>query len=187
MTIEPTDRRRVRITLDEEDMRFLGVTYAELMTGGPSLAPVLRKLLAAAREQAGFETRDKKLLIELYPAQDGGCVLCFTGIDAAAGRYRIKGERLAPCLFRFEDADALVAGCRAVYRQMSHRVLCSSLYYLRGFILCVRPLDTPPSQVFSLLGEYARCIGKGRLLEAVVGEHAKTLREGDAIDALAAP
>lgn len=186
MTIQAVDARRVRITLSAEDMQALGVSYQELLFGGDRIGPALIRLLAAAKEQVGFRCEAEKLFIEVYPLEEEGCILYFTGLRRPA-RYRVKESGILPRLFLFRDADTLCSACRAVYRRMSHRVWHSSLYRLdRGqYVLSVYPLDSPRSHVLCLLGEFGEYIGQGRLLESVIREHAALLRENDAVEVLA--
>lgn len=185
MKIEAVDAHRLRMALDAQDMQALGLTYQALLSGQKETGRTLMKLLAAG-ERAGFCCKAEKLLIEVYPFEKGGCVLYFTGLQRTV-RYRVKENGILPRLFWFQDADALCAACRAVYRQLSHRMLCSSLYGLEngGYILSVCPLDGPHSHILSLLYEFGEYKGQGRLLESIVREHAALLREDDAMEVLA--
>ncbi len=189
MEIKPVDPHRVRIALDAADLRRLGIDYRDLIEGSPALGPVLGSLFQLAARRAGFSDTGRRILIEVYPAPDGGCMLCFSGLGDTPVRYRPLWESLEPCLFAFEDADALFAGCRALWRLMPGKSGVSSLYWAGwagAFILSVCPQELPPGRVCTLLGEYARLIGRGRLREAVLKEHACLLCGENAVAALAA-
>lgn len=186
MDIHPVDPHRVRIALDAADLRRLGIGYRDLIEGSPEIGPALRTLFHLAVRQAGFSDAGRRILIEVYPAPGDGCMLCFSGLGDAPIRYRLLPESLGPSLFAFPDADALFAGCRALWRLMPGRIGASSLYWDGGFILSVSPQELPSGRVCTLLGEYARPIGHGRLREAVLREHACLLCGEDAVATLAA-
>lgn len=187
MTIEKIDARRVRIALTAQDMQALGITQAALSLGGEMLSSALTRLLTLASEQEKFDCPRRRLLIEAYPAAEGGCVLYVTGMSGPRRfrRYRLKNQGIIPYLVRFDSAQALIDGCRAVFHRMSHRIFQSSLYYQSGFVLCVRTLDMPPSRVLTLLGEFSHPLGRGPLFERMFAEHARLIREQDAIDCIA--
>lgn len=198
MLIKLLDQQRVRVHLNEQDMQRFGLSSQALfctaslspdetaLYTGRILGKPLCRLLDAVSSQTGFDYDGKKLFIEAYASAQGGCVLLFTALREARTRYRIKTDSLSPYLFAFEGPDALFAGARAVFCSLSHRVLCSSLYYTRAgiFVLSLRPLDAPQSLAVQLMREFGRIVGRGAATEAVVREHAKALREGDAIEVL---
>lgn len=187
MKIEAVDARRMRITLSMQDMQALGLTYQALLLGEDRINGALRSLLQAG-EQAGFCCRAEKLLIEVYPLWEEGCILYFTGLRRPV-RYRIRERVIWPRLFLFQNADDLCSACRAVCQRMSQRVVHSSLYRLKEgrYILAVCPADGPRSPLLCLLREFGEYMGKGQLLEAVIREHAVLLREGDAVHAFSRP
>lgn len=200
MLIELIDQFRVRVILDDPDMEALGISYADLLFGTDTLGPALRQLLLRVCTQTGFDPRQRKLLIEVYPGETGGCILYFSalnplsassstntssGSSTSPARYRIKERNIAPYLFRFQDADTLINACRSVFTHMSQRVLRSSLYYLGGYILSVTPLDGSENGSVHLLKEYADCLGRSAILEAVIDEHGKALCPQNAVGKLA--
>lgn len=183
MTIQPIDRRRARVTLSAGDLEQLGVTRGELLSGSPKQAPILLKILELACLRAGLRP-DGQIFIEAYPDEEGGCILYYSVLRSKPSRYRICGENHSPYLFRFDNADRLFDACRAVNAGMRHRVRRSSLYYRGEYLLSVYPMDIPQCHAVRRLAEFARCIGRGRILEGMVAEHCRELCRGDALGAL---
>ena len=116
MLIELIDQFRVRVILDDPDMEALGISYADLLFGTDTLGPALRQLLLRVCTQTGFDPRQRKLLIEVYPGETGGCILYFSalnpmsassstntssGSSTSPARYRIKERNIAPYFSAF--------------------------------------------------------------------------------------
>jgi hypothetical protein len=182
--IEAAGVRRIRITLTRQDMRSFGLTEKTLLQGEGETANALFSLLQAG-ERFGFPCETEKLLAEVYPLSEEGCVLYFTGLQAPA-RYRIKEKAIEPRLFLFRDVDALCSACRALRQGKPQRIGSSTLYRLgpEKYILAVCALGGDKAHFFCLLQEFGEYMGRGRLLEGIIREHALPLREKDAIEAL---
>ncbi|WP_195282836.1 hypothetical protein [Harryflintia acetispora] len=183
MKIEPFEGGRVRVTLKQSEMTALGLSYEELLLGGEGLQKALGALLWQLQEKTGLHGVGQRVLIEATLGESGGCELVLSGLHEPS-RYRIKEGQLVPRLFWFAGLPQLVQGCKAVFTHMSHRIYRSSLYYRGGYILSVTPIDGPRAGAAQLLGEFGGYLGRGELLEELVCEHAKSIRCGDAIDAV---
>lgn len=178
---------RLKVSLSPEELQELGVDYDSLDYQNPATRSILLQLLEQGRRSAGFYPRKAKLYIEVFPREDGGCVIYFTRLSTgeltAAGRF-LPGT--APEVYAFADHEVLIRACAGLQERYAHRVLHSALYLLEGgYRLVVHPLDYTDNLSSSFLGEYGRYVGRGAVLTAFCREHGTPLLEEDAIAVLA--
>lgn len=173
---------KLKAALSAEDMRSLGLDFDRMDYSDPVTRKALIFLLENGRNQVGFDPRKSKLFIEVYPCDDGGCVLYFTNLQTPG---RGKGAGMEPVLFRFDSAETLLEGAEKVWEQYGHRIFKSSLYRMDGkYRLVVWPLDYADRLSIYFLSEFGEKLGEGELLAAYTGEHGKELIDGNAIEVL---
>lgn len=183
MEITLVHETKLKVTLSALDMQALSLDYGRMDYTDPATRKALVSILNRGRAQVGFNPRRAKLLVEVYPHEDGGCVLYFTCLGAANGAGQAGME---PVLFEFENADDLISGACKLFEQYSHRIYKSSLYRLRGrYRLTLYPLDYSDRLSVYFLSEYGEIIGEGDLLAAFTEEHGELLVQDRAIDTLA--
>ena len=178
---------KLKVDLTAQDLTELGLCYDELDHKNERTRAVLVELIALGRAAAGFSPQGAKLYIEIYPRQDGGCVIYYTKLSS--GQLDSGGSFLpgvAPVVFAFEDPGTLLragAQAHALYR---HRILKSCLYArARQYRLIIYPLDLGGGVCVSFLREYARLVGEGSVLAAHIEEHWQLLAGENALEQLA--
>ena len=178
---------KLKVDLSARDLEQLGIDYEDLDYKDERTRNVLIDLIVRGRAQAGFSPRSAKLYIEIYPRQDGGCVIYYTRL--ANGQLGAGGSFLpgpTPVVFAFEDTETLLLACAKVHALYRHRILKSSLYSRgRHYRLIIYPLDLGGSICVSFLREYARLVGEGATLAAHIEEHWQLLCAEGAIELLA--
>lgn len=86
---------RVKLSLDEEDMKKYGIAPKDLNTDSTARRRVLWTLLDEAKRRTGVDAVGKKTLVEAFPGKRGGCEV-FVSIEA--------GERgVHTACYRFAD------------------------------------------------------------------------------------
>jgi len=180
--------QKLMVTLRPTDLAELGISYESLDYADPLTRGILVTLLEQGKEETGFRPRNAKLFIEVFPTEEGGCVLHFTCL----GPGRLSGpgsaESLAPSavVFAFQDADELIDAAVKVFARYSHRIFKSSLYLLGGsYRLVVYPLDYADDLSILFLSEFAPKTGEGQVLAEFIDEHGALLIADTALDTLA--
>ena len=135
MILELVDESRLLIILSPEDMEDYQLTFDSLDWQNGHSRSVIKEFLRMACRQKGFCPGDSRLLIEAVPDEEG-CVLLVTMLPEEKAKrkvYRIKENQpsLTPFLFRFDQAENLLAAVDRVYHQFYHpqKAACSSRLY----------------------------------------------------------
>lgn len=81
------DSDKLKVSLTQKDLEEMGISYESIDYSDENTRKALVSLLEKGRAQTGFNPRRAKLYIEVFPSQDGGCVIYYT---------RLQGERFLP-------------------------------------------------------------------------------------------
>lgn len=178
---------KLKVSLTREDMDALELDYDAMDYNDPATRIALTSLLDKGRAQTGFHPRRAKLYIEVFPTEDGGCVICYTKLPGGevlpSGQFQ-PGP--APVVFAFDHPGPLLEACRQLHSRYAHRILQSSLCQLgTGYRLILYPLDYADPLTVSMLLEYGTSMGEGSILAAYAQEHGTLLVPEDAVELLA--
>ena len=184
MTFILPDADRLKICLNQEEMYEHRLNEGCFKNCGTSeIRGALVSLLQKARTQCGFAPRGAKILVEMLPDENGGCVLCFTAVHGL--RITPGGCEIEPVVYAFRSACDMVRGVAQLYARYAHRIYKSSLYAgKKGFRLVVRALDYNDRQSGRFLQEYAHVIGSGEVFAAYIDEHFDLIIEDNAVDVI---
>lgn len=98
---------RLKIELDETDMSDLNVTYDELDYNSDKTRQVMDELLTRIGAEHDFDLKNGRMIIEVFPSDNGGCVIYFTAVRRSAVA-RHKGRRNVPSVWEVRSADDLL-------------------------------------------------------------------------------
>ena len=181
MTIIVLDHDRLKICLTRCEMLEPGFDTPHIDQRSPATRQALAALLRKAKTQTGFHPGGERLVAEILPDENEGCVISFTALPGL--RLSPGGAEIEPAVYAFSGALELMRGIRALYGSYGHRIYKSSLYAWReGYRLVVRPLDYTDGQSGRFLEEYARFVGSGEVLAAYIDEHGELLARDNAVD-----
>ena len=138
MKIDSGSDGKITVALSNEDMNELDITYDELDYSNIETRRVIWTLLDKAGQALGKSiSTDSKLLIEVLPADDGGCILHFTFLptaDSKAKKRLIMKKEMEPLLFTaFDNYDFL--DCIKVITDLKKRLISVECYKYKGFRL----------------------------------------------------
>jgi len=178
MNIELLEPQRLRISLQGDDLRLLDITFDEFDYENPRVKRVLWTLLSDASRQTGFPLGKGKLLIEVFKAFSGGCIIYFTQLELDKTKTRLKKKKLVPCMVEFEDSEEMLAAISRLKTEIS--VIDKSMLYLLGqhYILAIYPKIGFVGEIGGALSEYGKPVLFG---EAYLAEHGKRLIKSNAI------
>ncbi|MCL2069278.1 MAG: adaptor protein MecA [Oscillospiraceae bacterium] len=184
MTFILLDSDRLKICLSQEEVHEHGFDEGGLNDRGiADLRGALVHLLGMARVRCGYSPRGAKILVEILPDENAGCVLCFTAVHGL--RVTPGGCEIEPVVYAFPGACDMVRGIAQLYARYGHRIYKSSLYAgPGGFRLVVRALDYNDRSSGRFLEEYAHVAGSGEVFAAHIDEHYDLVIEDHAVDVI---
>ncbi len=87
--------QRLKIELDKNDLIDLNITYDELDYDKAKTRRVINELLERIGAENDFDIHSGKMIIEVFPALNGGCIIYFTAVKPASvtGLKRSENDR----------------------------------------------------------------------------------------------
>ena len=196
---------KLKIMLTSSDMSQYDLHNDHISIADTHVRNVLRRLLEKAKEQTGFDGDMTRLYVQMYPGADGGCELFISkpeSDDAAAictppifsgtqtqSRALRAAERYGwdMCAYSFVQLEHLIAACKrlrsigfcgrsdlfATYKSEYYLILNDSL-----------PPSLYTTDEYCFLGEYGNR-ENARSLQNYLGEYAKCICHGDAVEQMA--
>ena len=112
MKIEAISDEKILVALSDKDMNELGITYDEMDYSNIETRRVIWTILDEAKHSLGkpLDT-DGKILIEVTPSDDGGCIMCFTSMpssDSKSKKKLVMKKEIEPLLFKALDEDSFL-------------------------------------------------------------------------------
>ncbi len=161
--------QRLKIELDGTDLKELGITYDELDYSTARTRNILRELLERIGAQRDFDLSNHRMIIEILPSKDDGCIIFFTTVQSSIARkMRAKGE--SP-VWEFKDADDLMDAVEKLKKHGCDKKI--SLYLLCGKYRLITT-DKVDGVINLILNEYGQRVGaKSAHLHTL--EHGKLL------------
>jgi len=150
MDIKLIHNEQLKITLLKTDMEELDVDYKNLDYKNPRVRSVLLTLFSGAVRQTGFKISGGKLLIEAFPAKEGGCVLYFTRLQNEKKKYRKTSIKKPLCIYKFNNSSDMQD---ALERISIYNTPLLEMYYKDGCFYLTA--DNPAPFLKSLLREFS--------------------------------
>ena len=196
---------KLKIICERDDLAPHGINADTLEYGDASSRKFIECLLDEAKSRLGFETAKHRILIQLFPDNDGGCEIFVSklgllkkdeqeaqGIESSEDKSKkIKREPIEK-IFLFERLDYLLEACRRLsFLPHSSK---SSLFYIvqKGYYLYFEVTESESLDEYGVnsLNEYSflleygepQCV-KERL--PYLKEYAKSICQKNAIEQLA--
>ena len=172
MNIQFETPERLKIQLTASDLKELGTSYTQLDYASADTRKILDDLLDRIGAKEDFRLTDRRLVIEILPAEKDGCTIYLTLVTPS-----VKGRRLDfnVGVWQFDSADALIDGIRGLVGRTNNKI---SLYLLEGKYRLVLNGERQQSHRL-ILSEYGHKIG-GKSVALFTAEHGKLL-SGDII------
>lgn len=192
MDIEPIGSDKLRVSLSSADLDHYDLDYGSISSESPGTRRMLRDILSEAGETNGFSSRDCRLLIEVLPGKENGCVLYLTRRPKPAGRparaarapRKANGRYILSCL----NIDDTIEAILRFRRYPDIALVNSSLYNFGGkYHLTFTPVGlgldrTRLSALLADLSEYGDTSQTTPAREAVLAEHGSTIRGSRAVE-----
>lgn len=188
LKIELVDQKTVKITLDENDLDEMALSFHDEDGATSETKRAVLSLITKIKEETELDLTGGKLFIEAFPDANGGCVLYVNVIDRSRGGLYAKKTNMefnSPLIFRFIDLKSLLGACERLFGQYSHLIRKSSLYLLdQEYFLTLYSYLRTDDKLIKLLSEYGKYFGKGDVKLSFIEEHARCIIEDAAVETL---
>ena len=131
--------------MSSDDLSLFGLTYHQIDYGNCLTKLMIDRLMSFCQSVFSKKYTGSKVLIEVFPAPKGGCVIYFTHLSKeneseqrkgfAAKKYRVIKQNDF-VIFRFENSDDLLRGVTAAKRAFG-KGLTVSFFFLKTDIICL--------------------------------------------------
>ena len=170
--------KQFKIELDRDDLSALNITYQQMDYNDGHTREVLQGLLKRIGLPGGFDGESGRVLIEVFPRANDGCMVQFTSLEAThSSAIRMKKAKGETAVFEFDGINELIDGMRAVKElfsgtEDSHEI---EIYELMEKYRAIIFIDREERRLTHILGEFARRLKKPTLAAAYTVEHGKNL------------
>lgn len=187
LDIELLENSGIKIRLTREDLEQLDISVEELDSSNMQTRRVIRTLLDAACYEFNLDINpSERMLIEVMPSRNGGCLIYITVPECRACKFAESARRMKPQFFDFDGADSLMSATYALRSFINSGNQLSELYRMEsdGYRLLVYPDSEVSAGLWAVLSEYCRNRGDGNAAAAFTREHGRLLAGGNAIGKL---
>ena len=84
---------KLKVICEENDLLSYGINADSLEYGDSDTRKFLEDVLEYAKQKFGFETKQYRILVQLYPSADGGCEIFINRLDALVKEPLQKEEK----------------------------------------------------------------------------------------------
>lgn len=161
MKIDSNSEGKITVALSNEDMNELDITYDELDYSNIETRRVIWTLLDKAGQQLGrcIDT-DSKLLIEVSPDKEGGCVLHFTFLpltDIKSKKRLVMKKEAEPILFTANNESDFL-DCIKLLGTLKNNLISVECYkHKNKFKLLLYTKLTFSNSLVFILSEFGEC------------------------------
>ena len=158
MKIEADGEEKISVTLTETDMKDLDITYEDMDYSNIETRRVIWTILDEAKRVLGRNINiDNRLLVQVSPADCGGCIIHFTQSDVkstSSGKRLIMKKDCEPILFHAMDADAFI-DCKPLLEEIKSSSHSVELFRSDdNYYAVIRPQASSTDTILMRLCEY---------------------------------
>ncbi len=178
--IQANGEEKISVTLSKNDMSEFDITYDELDYSNIETRRVIWTILDEAKRVLGKPINiDNRLLIQVAPADDGGCFLEFTQLpelsDSRKKRLIMKKEA-EPLLFKGFDINSFIDGIRILKSGDFSSENCEIYKFESSLCAVIQPKIGFTEKFLFILGEFGEIISPKKI------ELSKIYEYGEKID-----
>ncbi len=162
MKFEAPDKQQITVALTPHDLSDLDITYEELDYSNIETRRVIWTILDEAKKQLGSSIdTDGRLLIEVSPLDNGGCLLVFTSTpltDSHTKRRLIMKKDAQSLIFCPFNEDCLIFAVSLMNKERKN-VHSFDTYKKSGeFFILFRPRLFAEGYLSHILSEYGEIL-----------------------------
>lgn len=169
--------------MSSDDLSLFGLSYHLINYDNSLTKLMINELMSFCKNVFSENYARSKVLIEVFPAPKGGCVIYFTRLkkeknDEREGeifvpkKYRVKKQEDF-VVFRFENSDDLIRGMTAAKKSFRQRLDSELFFFKNRYYLLVK--ERLSQRQKDILCEFAKSERDPALMEPILKEHAKPM------------
>lgn len=173
--------QQFKVELDRRDMDELDITFQQMDYNDEHTREVLQGLLKRIGLPGGFDALSGRVMIEVFPRANDGCLVRFTSVGSHDGQPTVHMRRVKsePAVYQFDGADEMLAAIAAL--RGGESLLCE-LYLIEGKYRAVVYIDRDEKRAPHILGEFGSKLAKGAATAAFTAEHGVLISENAVTD-----
>lgn len=180
MKIEAIGEEKILVALSDKDMNELDITYDEMDYSNIETRRVIWTILDEAKRSLGKSIdTDGRILIEVTPGDDGGCIMCFTTMpitDYKSKKKLIMKKEAEPLLFRALDENAFLDALSVLKAASDSYKSFEIFSYYKNLYFVIYPKITGTEKISYILSDFGDIFfGENELLSRI-SEHGKSLK-----------
>ena len=175
---------RLKITLNSEEIYEYKIIGIIIDYESPQNESALLNLLAIATLKTGFSPKTDELSIEIYPSNDGGCVIYFIP-EQSEKIYTVKPQKnqrkQLTTAYYFDSSEEMILAIQRLFLNDKLKKIKSDLYlYFDKYIIIFFPNESEKNDI-SILIEYGYKIAE-RSLVSIILEHGTQIVQNNAVN-----
>ncbi|MBO5896370.1 MAG: adaptor protein MecA [Clostridia bacterium] len=157
MKIEADGEEKIAVTLTERDMQDFDITYDEMDYSNIETRRVIWTILDEAKRVLGKPINiDNRLLIQVSPGEDGGCIMHFSQLNDSHAHQKkrlVMKKDAEPVVFCAFDCNSFIDAIRLIRLTPSGN---STEFYIsdEDYYAIVHPLPGQTERLLTQLCEF---------------------------------
>jgi hypothetical protein len=182
LKIEAISDEKILVALSIKDLSELDITYDEMDYSNIETRRVIWTILDEAKRSLGKSIdTDGRILIEVTPSDDGGCIMCFTTMpvtDCKSKKKLIMKKEAEPLLFKALDSDSFLDAITVLKTAAESFKSFEAFSYCKNLYFIIYPKITGTNKISYILSDFGDVFfGENELLSRI-SEYGKRLNSG---------
>jgi len=195
LQIEKIKEKKIRITLNLEDLKEKNIDLHSFMSSSIESQNLFYDMLDKAEREIGFKTKDYKLMIEALAIPEGNFILTVTRFlpeKEEKKKLKVKRKNICPedslSIYMFNTFDDYLEFCNYIQKYLNSNTYTqlekTSLYqYNSKYYLCITNINLDNFKtIHCSIIEFATYITNSSLFERKLIEYGKVIFKTNAIN-----
>ena len=179
MNIQADGDEKFAVTLSHQDMNELDITYDEMDYSNIETRRVIWTVLDEAKRVLGKPINtDGRLLVQVSPADDGGCLMLFTQMPLLENNSKkrlVMKKDAEPILWRAFDCNSFLDALNILKNQTQFTRNIETYLYKNKYYIIIHPKPSFLEKIELSLCEYGETVEGDKGSIAKIYEYAKPL------------
>ena len=158
MNIQAHGDEKISVTLSHQDMNELDITYDEMDYSNIETRRVIWTILDEAKRILGKPINtDGRLLVQVSPADDGGCLMLFTQmplLESCSKKRLVMKKDAEPILWQAFDCDSFLDALSILKKQDKYTRSTECFLFKNKYYIIIHPKPSFSSKIDHSLCEF---------------------------------
>ncbi|MBQ6936654.1 MAG: adaptor protein MecA [Clostridia bacterium] len=173
MKIEAIGEEKILVALSDKDLLELDITYDEMDYSNIETRRVIWTILDEAKRHLGKSIdTDGRILIEVTPSDDGGCIMCFTTMptsDYKSKKKLVMKKESDPILFKALNQNAFLDTIDILKNASDSYRSFEIFIYNKNFYFVIYPKITGSEKITYILSDFGEIyFGETQILSRIL-------------------